>query len=433
MIERRDSLFNGKVNGILTGCLPLQKFSVGSMICLMCLMFHTSDAAQHLPQKPESSAQKILIPSSAETPPKKETKQSRDASLQEEALDLYGVVVSVKTGKPSQSGQLSKPLDSTEIIQNVLVRLDTKVALRGVQKQRVWVENVLGENPAYNIPIKLGARVLLTTERNPVTGKRVFYIVNRDRTPALMILGVLFVLGVLLIGGSKVTRHALLVTLLLTGCYKALFPAILAGTTGLNWILLMCFTFTILGSFIYQRPGSKSFSREQSVMILGTLGGLLIMGGILWIMHDITPLNGFSNEGMAALWYQSPRMDYWTFFLSGALIGFQGFLFYLCWMLAQSRPETEPLSFRQRFDLIMLRGRRLLGPMISSLGLLFLGLFMPVLLQLQGTSTAQFINLESTTSVLIYAFAGGLSLILTVPMIALISAWIMNRPSVNSQ
>jgi uncharacterized membrane protein len=344
-----------------------------------------------------------------------------------EQADMYGVVVAVKNIDSAPGGALQKPVQGQETIQRVKVRLASNGPVPDFKNRIITVDNVLGENPAYNIPLKPGARVLLNMEKNPATGKWIFYIANRDRTPAIMILGALFIMAVLVIGGSEVAKHALLVTLILTGCYKALFPAVLAGTTGPNWILLMCFMYTILASFIYQAPGTRSFSREQSVVILGTLGGLVMLVVILWIMHEITPLDGYSSEGLASLWYQSPKMDYWTFFLSGALIGYQGLLFHLCWSLSQNRKqEDEWLDFSQRFQIVMMRGRRLLGPMLSSVGLLFLGLFMPILLQLQGTPTAQFVNLESTASMLAYAFAGGLTLILTVPLTALISAWMLS-------
>ncbi len=345
--------------------------------------------------------------------------------------DVFGVVIAVKNAGAVPQGSMVKPVQNPEILQKVTIRLDGRglEQVKGLTQRVITVDNVLGENPAYNIPLKPGARVLLNMEKNPSTGKWVFYIANRDRTPALMILATLFVMAVLLIGGPEVSKHALLVTLMMTGCYNALFPAVLAGTTGPNWILLMCFTFTILASFIYQTPGTRSFNREQSVVILGTLGGLSILALILWLMHEIGPLDGFSAEGLSALWYRSPKMDYWTFFMSGVLIGFQGLLFYLCWTLAQNRKEADgkPLGFSQRFHVVMLRGRRMLGPILSSVGLLFLGLLMPILLQLQGTPTAQFINLESTASMLAYAFAGGLTLILTVPLTALIAAWLLGE------
>jgi uncharacterized membrane protein len=345
-----------------------------------------------------------------------------------EQMDMYGVVVSVKNAGVSPGLGLMQPEPEEEILQKITVRLTSEGPGKGYKNRIVTIDNVLGNNPAYNIPLKPGARVLINMEKNPGTGKWVFYIANRDRTPALIVLGTLFILAALLIGGVEVSKHLLLVVLMLLGCYKDLFPSILDGTTGANWIVLMCFAFTILASFIYRVPGTRSLSREQSVVVLGTMGGLAILTIILWIMHDIAPLNGYSTEGLASLWYKSPKIDYLSLLMSGALLGFQGFLFYLCWSLAQGRKETEPLSFRQRFGIVMLRGRRILGPLISSLGLLFLGLFMPILLQLQGTSTAQFINLESTVSVLALAFAGGLSLILTVPLTAVIAAWLLTNP-----
>jgi uncharacterized membrane protein len=351
-------------------------------------------------------------------------------------MDVYGVVLRVQNiGKAPTSVGLLKPIGQEETLQKVTVRLDTTdTPIPNLKSQVITVDNILGSNPAYNIPLKPGARVLLNMERGP-TGQWVFYITNRDRSPAIMILASLLLLGVLLIGGSEVTKHILLAILVLTGCYKALFPAVLNGSGGIAWAFLMCFMFTILGSFIYKNPEDSpkrmAFSIQQAIVISGTMGGLVILSAIMWIMHWITPLDGFSSEGLASLWYRSPHMDYWALLMASILLAFQGFIFYLCWMLSQNRkpapgePE-EALSFSQRFHILMLRGRRLLGPMLSSLGLLFIGLCLPILLQLQGTPTMQFMNLESTASVLTIAFAGGLTLILTVPLTALIAAWLLH-------
>jgi uncharacterized membrane protein len=398
--------------------------SLLGLFAVLVLCFYSGALAE------DTVAGKLQQPVAVKLKPLKSRQTQAAAEKTEEAIqqvDIYGVVISVQdTGAPHGS-TLLRPVEDSERLQKVTVRLTSEGPEAGYKNRRVTIDNILGENPAYNIPLQPGARVLINMEKNPQTGKWTFYIANRDRTPALIILGGLFVLAALVIGGAEVSRHLLLLALMLLGCYKALFPALLDGTTGANWILLMCFTFTILASFIYRVPGTRSFSREQSVVILGTTGGLLMLTIILWIMHWIAPLNGFTSEGLAGLWYPSPHMDYLALWMAGALLGFQGFLFYLCWSLAQGRKETDPLSARQRFGIVMLRGRRLLGPLISSLGLLFLGLFMPILLQLQGTPTAQFINQESTVSVLALAFAGGMTLILTVPLTALISVWVMSR------
>lgn len=364
-------------------------------------------------------------------PSRQEEDQQPQKSLKPLQGDLYGLVIKVeRASQPLPARPFAKPMDTDETLQIVTIRLEANPKTLGLKNNLIQVENVLGENPAYNIPLKPGARVLLHAEKDEKTSQWHFYLANRNRTPALMILGAITIMAILLLGGAEVAKHAILVALMLTGCYKALFPALLAGTTGPYWIFLMCGMFTILGTFIYQAPGSKAFSREQSVVILSTMGGLLILTAIMWIMGEITPLNGYSSEVLAALWYRSPKMDYWTFYMAGILFAFQGFLFYLCWTLAQNRKDSQPLGFRERFDIVMLRGRRMMGPLISSLGLLFLGLFMPILLQMEGTPTAQFVNLESTASMLTFAFAGGLTLMLTVPLTAFIAAWRLSNPMI---
>ncbi len=408
--------------------MPEVKFEkllpVGFRLCLvlLCLLLGWI----FLPTGQSAPVKSVLRLSPAKTA--KSTPAPQKATGPTEG-EVYGLVLKVEAAHEAPTPKpVSRPMaEGPEALQRVTIRLEGSLKTLGLRSDIIQVENVLGENPFYNIPLKPGARVLLHAEKDVKTGQWQLNIANRNRTPALMILMTLTIMAILLLGGVEVAKHALLVTLMLIGCYKAVFPAVLAGEHGPWWIFLMCGMFTILATFIYQQPGQKAFSREQCVVILGTTGGLLMLTAILWVMGDITPLNGYSSELLAGLWYRSPKMDYWAFFMAGLLFAYQGFLFYLCWTLAQNRKESEPVSFQQRFGIVMLRGRRLMGPLISCLGLLFLGLFMPILLQMEGTPTAQFVNLESTASMMTFAFAGALTLILTVPLTALIAAWLLTE------
>ena len=355
-------------------------------------------------------------------------------------VDLYGVVVKVEDASASPQARQLRAAGENDRLQKVTVKLDAAQMSNLPGKalpQTITVENVLGENPAYNIPLQPGVRVLLNMETNPTNHQRVFYITNRDRTPALIILSTIALLALLLIGGSEVARHGLLVVLVMLGVYKLLFPMILTGQGAIFPLMAMCTAFPVLAALIHSSDepakGPRLFHRNQMVLIGGVWGGTAILVFILWVMRMITPLGGFSNEGLAELWYRAPKMDYWALYLSSVLIAFQGLLFYLCRLLTRQRQADPSLDqspdrlFGARFQIVMRRGRGLLGPLVSSLGLLCLGLFLPLLLQLEGTPTAQFINMESTASLFVFAFAGGLTLILTVPLTALLVAWQGNQ------
>ncbi len=351
-----------------------------------------------------------------------------------DAIDLYGVVLKVKLLSESPESTRLRVVGEQAKLQRVTVRLDTSGVPDSLAKTRkkkplpevITVNNTIEENPAYNIPLQPGARVLLSLDTNPVTGKQVFSIANRDRTPALLILATITLLALLLIGGSQVARHALLVAMMMLGVYKLLFPLVVSGRGGAVPLTALCVAFPLLAGLIHSSESHislRELSREQAVIAGGVLGGTAILAAILWIMGAITPLGGFYSEGLASLWYRSHGMDYWLLYRASVLIGFQGFLFYLCRMLARQRQSDTQAPFGERFRIIMERGRGLLGPLVSSLGLLCLGLFLPLLLQMEGTPTAQFMNLESTASLFIFAFSGGLTLILVMPLTALLAAW----------
>jgi uncharacterized membrane protein len=359
---------------------------------------------------------------------------NEEDSSQTDSVDLYGVVLKVVPLEQTPESSRLRMVGESARLQRVTVRLDTAGIPDSYAKQHkkkplpdvIAVYNTVEANPAYNIPLQTGARVLLSLNTNSVTGKQVFSIANRDRTPALMILATLTLLAWLLIGGSQVARHVLLVAMMLLGVYKLLFPLILSGRGGAVPLTVLCVAFPLLAGLIHSSGSNinlRALSREQAVIAGGVLGGTAILSVILLIMGLITPLSGFSNEGLAGLWYRSHGMDYWLLYRASVLIGFQGFLFYLCRTLARQRESDAQAPFRERFHIIMQRGRGLLGPLVSSLGLLCLGLFLPLLLQMEGTPTAQFINLESTASLFVFAFSGGLTLILTMPLMALLVAW----------
>ncbi len=393
------------------------------LAALLVLWMAFVSQAQALPRRHAAGSSLLPAPASADAP--KEGSDGQDEAMPEQRY-LYGVVMQVEEGGQAPGSHLFKPVESQERLQRVTVRITTAPQIPGYKKgDRITVENIIGDNPVYNIVLKPGARVLLNAELSP-QGKWTFYVANRDRVPALIILGTVLALAVMMLGGAEVLKHVLLAVLMLIGSYQILFPAVMHGTYPLLWTLGFCLAFIVLGSFIYQSPEVRPFSREQLVVIFGALGGLILMGLLVYIMHFITPLDGFSDEALASLWYLSPRVDYWGLFLSSALLTFQGFIFYLAWMMAQNRKES--LSFSRRFGILMLRGRRLVGPMVSSLGLLFLGLFAPLLLQMQGMPTAQFANLEKTASIITIAFAGGLTLILMVPLTAVIAALLLREP-----
>ena len=337
-----------------------------------------------------------------------------------------GIVESIE-GEIPNSSDASK--GARTWIQKVLVKLDSDLKEEGLKQGAIVpVYNEISENPAFNTnAVHTGSRVLLAVERGP--HGRTFYIANLNRTPALMILGGILVLAILLLGGREVVKQILLAGLLLFGTYQLLFPSVLAGRHPGTWAFVFCIAFVVLASYFYRGKANKTFTSQQVIAILGSIGGLSIMGTLIAIMHLITPLNGFISEGLAALWYSYPCLDYWGMYEGAGLITFQGFIFYIAWTLAQQRKEGENLGFRQRFDILMLRGRRLVGPILSSLSLLFIGLFTPLLLQWQteGMEQSEFANSELTAAVITVGFTGALTLLLTVPLTAMIACWILAK------
>ncbi|MEM0951826.1 MAG: YibE/F family protein [Cyanobacteria bacterium P01_H01_bin.74] len=375
-----------------------------------------ADTLDHKPADPLSTS------NSNQSSYSKKQPQANDVDTEKTiAGDVYGVVVAVEA--------LEQHVKTDQnAIQVATIRLDGLTGATTHSEKLIQAHHQTERLSGLTFNLKPGMRVLLKRSLNKKDKTAKFTVINYDRTPALLILGAVLILAILVIGGVELTKHALLVVLVFSGCYKALFPAILSQGTGPYWIFLMCAMFTILASFIYRRPGqSNPFSRQQWVVGLGTAGGLCILFLILTLLKDLMMLSGFWHTGLIALKQDYPNMDAWSLFIASVLFGFMGFLFYVSWSLAQTRQDKDDLTmgFAARFSLVMLRGKRLLGPLLSSVGLLTLSLLLPVLIQLQDQTRAQLINLEPTASMLAFIFMGLLTVILTMPWVAFLSALLM--------
>lgn len=331
-----------------------------------------------------------------------------------------GVVLSVEKLSAQNIPGFSRPFGSMNEVQQA----DVQVTSGPLTGQVVRVRNLLSGHPAYDIKIAPGSRVLLSIEKLPGHPPDI-NIADRARTPAITLCFGLFLLGFMILGGKRGLKSLGLLVLcgLLLG--SLLMPMILQGIAPQCIVLIMALIFVTLGSvFLLPAFQGKAPNPRALIIILGSMGGLLLTLGWMSLMAWLAPLDGFSNESLAALWQSSPQVDFQGVLIASALLANLGLLFHLCQTIVQTYPEEGfPEGFQERFHLALGIGRDQLATLMNAVVLLYLGLFFPLLFQLLDTPSIKFLNLESTASLLCTLLAGGLGLLMTVPWIAALIGW----------
>jgi uncharacterized membrane protein len=359
------------------------------------------------------------------------------------ATDMYGVVERViEDGDRIINGQ-------KEHYQRLTIRLDERLpdtsAINLKQPKtpinRVTVENSLGDNPAYQLSLKPGSRVLLTQQEetpsdDPAakTPTSQYTIVSPDRTPGLWILLTVTVLSLFLIGGQQLTRAMAIWLLFTMSAWNLLLPLIVAGS-GSAWLLLgfLCLLLPLaLNSLQKVDNGlsSPAFAHwKQWICTRSVWVGTLLQFGILCFMHGIAQLNGHTSVSLNELWDLHPQTQYWALYVSGTLLGFQGFLYALCHRSLESLTEEQfstsddnPMPFQERFWILWTMSRQKMIPIFIALGFLSTCFSLPLMLEAQNNSLAQFINQESVASAITFILSGCLSLLLTIPILSFLAA-----------
>jgi uncharacterized membrane protein len=373
--------------------------------------------------------------------------------------DVYGVVQKIlKDGTRFINGQ-------NERYQKLLIQLDESVpgttpSLPSTQQTtQVIVENDLGDNPAYQIHVKPGSRVLLSKEISPnenipkTSAEQAHYnLIGMDRTPGLWILLTISILALLVIGGQYLARTVAVWLLFSFSAWNFLLPLIVSGN-GAAWLVLgfLCFLFPLAMNNLHRIDTVSNpdwAHHKQSICNQAVWAGTVVQFAILWVMHSTAQLDGHTSVNLNELWELHPQTSYWVLYVSGTILGFQGFLYALCYRTTESLsqenipPTLNPspsegggdtqlhlvkennlFKFnKDRFWAVFHLSRQKLVPILITLGFLSTCSSLPIMLEAQQSSLAQFINQESVSSAITFILSGCLNLLLTIPILAFLVA-----------
>lgn len=335
----------------------------------------------------------------------------------------YAVGKVQKIVSETQNNALQESLGGNQTTQVVKVKI-----ISGDYKGKVVeTTNQLGSNPAYDIKIKPGDRVILDIEKgSKKQGDINVYIADVERMPAILIIVGLFLMMVLLVGGMKGIRTitSLVVTAFLI--FFVLIPAILNNYPVIPVTIAVALISTLVTMFTVGGLNIKSVSAT-----IGTIGGVTASGLLSLLVIKLAPLTGITDQESLILWTTRPDLNLTGILASAMIIGSLGAIMDVGISIASSIAEVKQtnasLSPIELMKSGLNVGKDIIGAMSNTLILAYIGSSFPLILLATGVPLVKFVNLNSIASEITAAIVGSIGIVLCVPITAIVSGYLIGK------
>ena len=327
-----------------------------------------------------------------------------------------GVVIEVLSEENNE--ELAELFNLDQIGQ--LLRI--KVLSGDLKNQEITVENQLTSNPAFDIDVKKGDRVLLSVER--FFKEYEVYVAAKDRSAVLMFLVSLFFL-LLLVVGSRAGLKIILSVLASFFLLVVLFLLILSGLRPVFITFIMLMTSAFVLGFILNGINVRTISSALSASAILSAGCLL---SILFV--NVSDLDGLHCEEAVILHALKPFLDNREILMSSVMVAVFGVLLHICSCISnrifELKSDNTKYNFASLFRAGMAQGKETIMTLSTSFLYAYVGLMIFMFLMLCEIPFLKFINLNSVVIVVITTCIASINLVLSIPISALVSSWVVD-------
>lgn len=340
---------------------------------------------------------------------------------------------------PSEVGKVEKVTyeDVAEGLQNennVKQKVQIKV-LTGQFKGTVQtLDNMLTGNPAYDISLNKGDKVVLhleakNTEVNSVDDVD-FFIADIKRDYSLEAFAALFMVLLVVIGRKKGVFSLVSIIATISLMFFVLVPLILHGVNPVVSAVVVGILSTIITIYLV-----GGFNPKSSSAILGTAMSLIFAGGMSLAAIWMARLTGFAGEESMFLYSTRPDLSFKGILAASMIIAALGALMDTGVSIASSVNEIyetdKKLTVNQLFKSGMNIGKDIIGTMSNTLILVYLGSALPLVLLSNNIDLQKFFNLNQVATEILSALIGSISILACVPLTAIIAAYLIKRQKEN--
>lgn len=280
-----------------------------------------------------------------------------------------------------------------------------------------------------NVDVHTGDRIIVRIDTNE---KGMLYAVmyNYDRSMVLGVFIFVFMLLLVAIGGKKGAKALLGLIFTLVCIWFILMPLMMRGFNSILITSVIAVVTTTVSLLLLD-----GFTRKAVSAVLGCTAGVAAAGSIAALVGYLTPFNGFNMSDAESLILNvtDKGMKISGLLVSGVLIAALGAVMDVAMSIASSVNElytlNHDLSLGKLFVSGMNIGRDAMGTMANTLILAFVGSSLNTLILTRAYDIPfiQLINSDYIGAEVIQGVAGSVGIILTVPLVAFISSWLMTR------
>lgn len=336
---------------------------------------------------------------------------------------------------PSEVGKVEKVTyedvaDGLQNENNVKQKVQVKV-LTGQFKGTVQtLDNMLTGNPAYDISLNKGDKVVLhldakNTEVNSVDDVD-FFIADVKRDYSLEAFAALFMILLVIIGRKKGVFSLVSIIATISLMFFVLVPLILHGVNPVVSAVVVGILSTIITIYLV-----GGFNSKSSAAIIGTGLSLIFAGGMSLAAILMARLTGFAGEESMFLYSTRPDLSFKGILAASMIIAALGALMDTGVSIASSVNEIyetdKKLTVNQLFKSGMNIGKDIIGTMSNTLILVYLGSALPLVLLSNNIDLQKFFNLNQVATEILSALIGSISIMACVPLTAIIAAYLIKR------
>jgi len=287
--------------------------------------------------------------------------------------------------------------------------------------QTTVVDNMLTNNPYYDIFLKKGDKVILHAEYESDGNTIDYFIADIYRVNFVYVLIVLFG-GLLIYVGKKKGFYSLFsifATIILI--LFVFVPCIRNGFNPIIVSLIICIISTVITMYLV-----GGFNAKSTSAILGTIGSLIFATALSILTIKFSRLTGFCCEETMFLYQADSTLNFKGILTASVMLATLGAVMDTSMSIASSINEfyniNSDLKYKELFLSGMNVGKDIIGTMANTLILVYLGSSLPLVLLSQNIDLQKFFNLNQVVTEISSAIIGSIALVVCVPITAIIAA-----------
>lgn len=326
----------------------------------------------------------------------------------------------------SELGRVEK-IEYEDVTQNLSEKsqvqqiVTVKILTGEFKGQKTIVDNMITNNPYYDIFLKKGDKVILHAEYENDGNTVDYFISDIYRVNFVYVLSILFGVLLIYVGKKKgfYSLFSIFITVLLI--LFVFVPLVRGGFSPIISALLISIVSTAVTMYLV-----GGFNKKSTAAILGTIGSLIFASILSLLSIKFSRLTGFCCEETMFLYQADPTLDFKGILTASMMLATLGAVMDTGMSIASSINEfymiNPKLTPKELFLSGMNVGKDIIGTMANTLILVYLGGALPLVLLSQNIDLQKFFNLNQVVTEISSAVIGSIALVVCVPITAIIAA-----------